>query len=506
MGYIWYPRIDDVNKSQNFIYLKTLQNDIHQPRLYPKAENRLKLAFSSLKVSLTPQLNDLKELAERERQKEEALLAEFQFKGRLSSDEASSVLRGFNALYQNKKILARNLKKIEAVADGKTSQGRIDISASFTTYLDQAIKEYFAKTPIRKIDQKALLKITKDALIRAFKSADSNFKTEEQHSYEDLVQSVENMSSSDPFIKDVFQIYFGTAWTKLEKELKLTNQKSKSLSSKEVKESITKSYGAGGNFFELVQQLILENLGEKPKHTGGSLQKADLVLAYTEVKIPTEKIDKKGAAVRAHFINKYREMYDNLDQATGSIVEINAKNYNLTYDNFKESGFSAQSLTSISNFEEMLTAYQYDADRTEKLIFALTNIGPDTITEDVGTVTHNLALLIAYFLFDDIDMDDGLNINAVHLLNLDGIYVPLSCFLKAAYDTLKDIEQVSEDMVKVVYSPQSVNYVPSTPDDPLTKKKWIDTVATKQNQNSIKVSFFKSFPKYIKQNIEQLTF
>jgi hypothetical protein len=136
MGYIWYPRVDDVNKSQNFIYLKTLQNDIHQPRLYPKAENRLKLAFSSLKVSLTPQLNELKELAERERQKEEALLAEFQFKGRLSSDEASSVLRGFNALYQNKKILARNLKKIEAVADGKTSQGRIDISASFTTYLD----------------------------------------------------------------------------------------------------------------------------------------------------------------------------------------------------------------------------------------------------------------------------------------------------------------------------------------------------------------------------------
>jgi hypothetical protein len=101
----------------------------------------------------------------------------------------------------------------------------------------------------------------------------------------------------------------------------------------------------------------------------------------------------------------------------------------------------------------MLTAYQYDADRTEKLIFALTNIGPDTITEDVGTVTHNLALLIAYFLFDDIDMDDGLNVNAVHLLNLDGVYVPLSCFLKAAYDTLKDMEQVSEDMVKVVYSP-----------------------------------------------------
>jgi hypothetical protein len=156
-----------------------------------------------------------------------------------------------------------------------------------------------------------------------------------------------------------------------------------------------------------------------------------------------DKTNEAGASIRAHFINKYREMYNNLEEATGSIVEISAKNYNLTSEYFKDGGFSAQSVTSIKNLEEMLKAYGYNPDRTERLIFALTNIGPDTIQEDAGSVTHNLAMLIAYFLFDDIDMDDGLGVNAVHLLNLDGVYIPLSCFLYAAYDSLSNFERAS---------------------------------------------------------------
>ena len=80
---------------------------------------------------------------------------------------------------------------------------------------------------------------------------------------------------------------------------------------------------------------------------------------------------------------------------------------------------------------------------------------------------------------DDIDMDITGNVNAVHLLNLDGIYIPLSCFLYAAYDTLKDFDNISQDMVHVSYKPQSVNYIPSSPDDPLTKEKWENYVDIK---------------------------
>ena len=80
-------------------------------------------------------------------------MEDFVREGKLAPADAANKLLGFNRLYQNRKILERNLKKIEAVADGKTTQGRIDISSSFRSYLDKAIKEYFAKTDLRKINQ-----------------------------------------------------------------------------------------------------------------------------------------------------------------------------------------------------------------------------------------------------------------------------------------------------------------------------------------------------------------
>lgn len=501
----WYPQVDDESKIQNYIYLSTLKEDRWHRGVYTKAENKFNLAMSSLSVALFPQLDELYALAQREEQKEIALLEEFVIKGSISPQDAGNKLRGFNKLYQNKNILARNLKKIVAVAEGG-SQGRIDIASSFRTYLSKAIDEYFAKTPLQKINEESLLEMTKQALIRALSSADTNRKSDDSHSYQELVGSVEMMENQDPFIKEAFQIYFGTAWDKIKKEFKETNKRKKEMSVTDVKSLITKSHGAGGELFETLQGLVLESLGQKSIHTGGSKQKSDITLLYADIKIPMDKIDEAGASVRAHFINRYREMYNNLEQATGSIVEISAKNYNLTSEYFREGGFSAQSATSIKNLEEMLKAYGYNPDRTERLIFALTNIGPDTIQDDPGSITHNLAMLIAYFLFDDIDMDNGLGVNAVHLLNLDGVYVPLSCFLYAAYESLSNFEKASEDLVKVSYSPKSVDYQPSSASDPLTKKKWQNTVKSKHDQDSIKISFFQNFPQYIKKNLSNFDF
>jgi hypothetical protein len=61
-------------------------------------------------------------------------------------------------------------------------------------------------------------------------------------------------------------------------------------------------------------------------------------------------------------------------------------------------------------------------------------------------------------------------------------------------------------LVKVSYFPQSVDYQPSSESDPLTKKKWQDTVKTKQDQDSIKISFFQNFPQYIKKNLSNFDF
>ena len=503
----WYPKVDDESKSLNYIFLDTLKDDIWHSGVYTKAENKFNLVESSLRAALYPQLDDLLQLAIREERKEIQLLEDFVNKGNLTPSDAGDKIRGFNKLYQKKSILLRNLNKIINVAEGLTEDGRIDITANFYTYIEQAISAYFSKTPIRAINEKALLNITKEALILAMKSKDSNRSDETQTSYIELVKEIEVMESEDDFIREVFQLYFGTSWETMKASLDKQKKKSEQMSAKQLKGKITKSQTVHGNLFEHLQGLILKTLGNSVSHTGGSKQKSDITLLYNmEVELPTQNGLEKDESVRKHFINKYQEMYNSLEQATGTIVQINAKNYDITSSNFRQGGFSAQSITSIKNLEYMLQAYNYDAERTERLIFALTNIGPDTISKDVGDVSHNLAMLIAYFLFDDIDMDITGNVNAVHLLNLDGIYIPFSCFLYAAYDTLKDFENISQDMVHVSYKPKSVNYVPSSPNDPLTKEKWENYVGIKQNQDNIKVSFFKKFPQYVKQHLGSFDF
>jgi hypothetical protein len=65
----------------------------------------------------------------------------------------------------------------------------------------------------------------------------------------------------------------------------------------------------------------------------------------------------------------------------------------------------------------------------------LANSGTNLINEkETSEATHYLATLIGYFLFDDIDIKNFIPTqpSAIHLLNLDGVYIPLSVFLEAA--------------------------------------------------------------------------
>jgi hypothetical protein len=78
----------------------------------------------------------------------------------------------------------------------------------------------------------------------------------------------------------------------------------------------------------------------------------------------------------------------------------------------------------------MLSTYHYDKDKADALIFALTNIGPDTLSEDTTQVSRYISSLIGYFLFDDINMDVDTNFKGIHLFNLGNIYVPFSSFLQ----------------------------------------------------------------------------
>lgn len=508
----WFPNPELENAKRDFIYLSSLRED--HPKVYHRANNLMSDILSNLNEGLDLQLDDLLALAIREQKKEDQMLDEmFGLKTGTPREDGARII-AFNKIYQKKSIIKRNLQKIEAVANG-SKQGRIDITASFRDYLKTEINQWFKHNNALEVNKETLSQLTKNALYKAFYSADvrqkkNDPKEDVERAYIELAQLVEQMENNDPFIEEVFNLYFGSS---LDDLIKKTKQKTFTMNDrKSVSKLISGERGVHGNLQERVLALISDSIDKNGRmiQAGKSGQKTDLMTLYKATfELPDELFQGPdvGDSVREHFIKRYRDFYDTLENQSGNIVEISAKNYNLTSDFFKENGgFTAQGAVSIKNLEKMLNAYgynKYNKQRTDDLVFALTNIGPDTLSQGTEIVSHSLSLLIGYFLFDDIDMDKGLKVNAIHLFNLDGVYMPLSSFLFAAYDTLKNLDTLDDSMVSVSYQPASINYQRVGPGE-LTKELWKETTERKQSQTDLSIHFFKDFPKYIAERYSSL--
>ena len=167
------------------------------------------------------------------------------------------------------------------------------------------------------------------------------------------------MENKNPFIENIFDLYFGKAFEKMELELKKTGEKRKRVTkSGDVSKLISNARGLHGDLLEEVSTLIMNELapiagkGGKAIRTGGSKQKADVInLFEASFERPEELLNKTSdGSVREYFIKQYDEFYNTLKNQKGYIVEVSAKNYNLTTEYFQDEGFSAQSITSIANF------------------------------------------------------------------------------------------------------------------------------------------------------------
>ena len=487
----WYPKVDHNEKTRNFVYLKTLQED--NPQIYNKAQLVMASVQHNLWENLWPQVGALQQLAIRERDKEDRLLDLF-FNESSTGDPRKTAdrIRAFNKIYQKKSIFERNLQKVKQFTSGESKQGKIDISTLFNRYLEDELKKIGSKT-LKQLNEDFFLEVTKNALIKMFSAQDQQSGNSEEmiHSYQEIANIIEDMSASDQYLREVCQLYFGSSIEKIQKQVKEGHGRKK----RKAESLISKQKGAHGNVFELTNELIYKMLNFNSKHTGTSGQKADHILLYSA----TVNLDMPNAAVeesvREHFINQYQKFYNSLDDVYGQIVEISDKSYDIGSSWFKKNGgFTAQSGISIENFEKTLQAYGYNQKRLDDLIFALLNIGPDTLSKDDGSLANNISSLIGYFLFDDIDMDVGLKFDAIHLFNLNGIYIPLSSFLFAAYEAFVSSRGNFDGYIQVNYEPEAVDFTES---ERLTEENWIKVKEQKLDQKALSVHFLKNFADFV---------
>lgn len=209
----------------------------------------------------------------------------------------------------------------------------------------------------------------------------------------------------------------------------------------------------GGLTLEAFENFTVNTILKKTGQKGGSVSsgatgmKADNIIT---LEIDADRVARSlaesyqigsGSKNRAKNVQAIEKLYDNLkDVRNGFIVYSSAKNY--TY-NDKFGGFSAGKKQNISNFLEMMNDVSRSTRKNYKTLMGIIlQLAEDAIGEKVlnkGDIENLLAQNIALFLFDDFQTLGGESPGptAIHLMDLNGIYVPLSFILFLLADAIK---------------------------------------------------------------------
>lgn len=367
-------------------------------------------------------------------------------------------------------------------------------------------------------------KLTTDALITMFSESETEASSlipkELKDAYREIAEVLKKEGSNE-FIKAFIKIYKLTDITDwIESNLgKLTRSNWKSrvryFSTKEVKNSkgeyVKKQwYQEGGLASEHLGNFIanymseLFNNGGKSFHTGSTQQKADFLVTYG-VENPQEIIDKwkeeNTFGTRPRDIQAIKDLNDRLQDIDDSfLVYVNAKNIKLG-ENSKR--FSAGSAINMDTFDTMMHMTPGAQKVGRSLIFMAHQLIPGAIGEgDDEKVKNAFARTIASALFDDYETIGNVyshGANSVHLLYLNGIYLPISFYFNLLHKAfLEQSKKEIDDLILVTLTyPKHIKY-PEMKDQANVVKPWGQQSAEAVERTKIEYRFLNSFQEEMK--------
>jgi hypothetical protein len=105
---------------------------------------------------------------------------------------------------------------------------------------------------------------------------------------------------------------------------------------------------------------------------------------------------------------------------------------------------------------------------------------------------------MAYFLFDDvltIGKDTAAAGRAIHLLLLDGVYIPLSYLFFLMARAIDEVDKNPDDIFRITITPGSIKW----PDGPWPPGAWYEQKQIAYDQIKIGATFLKNFVDVIRE-------
>lgn len=113
-------------------------------------------------------------------------------------------------------------------------------------------------------------------------------------------------------------------------------------------------------------------------------------------------------------------------------------------------------------------------------------------SDRIEELEKELCSKMAYLLFDDvltIGKTTPASGHAIHLLLLDGVYIPLSYLFFLMAQAIKEVSENPDDIFKITISPGSIAF----PNPPWGPGKWAEQKAIAYSQIKISATFLRNF-------------
>lgn len=544
--------------SSGYVYYEDLANT--QLTLYSTIKSRLnKLAGTKENpINMSETISRLKNMSENELAKEKSFLQNI-FGHKINYDYSSKegikqIISALNQCLSTEDIYKRVITRISSGEDSK-----INISEFFASYFNSQIDSMLDniinkakgnwKNPdmIQKIiddevDAAVIRAIEKMFSSQAFKS-DRNFLKEnpdfnnELREYQFLLNAIGSFKTSNSFASQLYNLYdFDSVKKALQENIKsLSNKrgdKGKALRKKStdnIKDMVSKDKNQRkGSLEEYLSSLLAREVGKikgvrvESRVTGGELVKPDIISTYniSGSKLFNTLQRDDGQVNRTINAQKIKEGYQKLEKdfkgENAYIVYTNAKNYTLTKKDEDKtthfSGFGAGASGSIEFLRTVLSKVQ-DPNAVATVLGAMKQMANGAIGNKMGDVEeaieNQLASDIAYFLFDDYEIvgqKSSSNLHQLHIMDLDGLYLPLSFFLYLLADAYgeatMEVTKNPSSLVSVNLSHPEIRYpyqFPNTPPGGWTQEQWKRQKQDSEMWQIASIKFLRNFEDIVRQ-------
>lgn len=482
------------------VYYERLKNDGYES-LYNHIKSELQVKKQSL-GEMAKTSSHLHLLAKREEDKERKVLKKvFGKEVAVDWDDKASIKEFINTINNCVGLQSIYERNLELIKSRKKSKSVISYFPSyFTSAFDDARERLLTKIKSKwntsrsnedmfvEVLEEELPNITLEAIKKMFMARPELYQEEEEivNAYRQLLDAIGDVQSEGSFAQQISRIYELDTFSKdLAKKIKdkgnftlskIEKEFSKDMSKKSTtnfSKLISKETGQrGGLTLEAVERLVISVASKQLSKidgavigTGASGGKNDNVYVYGyDYEFLKDTYDNTTRTSRADDIEKMEKYWEKIKQFNDNyIIYTNDKNYNLDTNYFKGRGFSSGSALSARSFYEVIKNVDKNARSFVATIINTANGAIGGNLDIVDEINQNIAQDVAMMLFSDyktignkVSGNGGPTV--IHLLNLNGIFIPLSFFIKLVAKAIDEISRTPETLVHASYKTPPILY------------------------------------------------